>query len=392
MRLSASLFDFVPYPIIAMTTFPAVDPIPLPAPVWLFKGLHVLTLSLHFVAVEVLIGGLLAAIFLNLAGVLRRGTPGSELQLGASAALARRMPIVMTYVINLGVPPLLFSQVLYGRALYTSSVLIGVYWISVIFLLMACYWLLYRFAKGTEQGRAVWWIGGLAWLLAGGIARIYTMNMTLMLRPEVWRSMYEASSVGLHLPPHDPTELPRWLFMMAGGVWVAGLWMVWISSRKSIEAALARHLSGLGGRLAVIGIVAQGAVGVMLLGSLAPSLREALGSNAVYADCRLAWTVLAAGVLLFGAWAAVARPRSSVAAYGSALLVVLTIAAWTLFRDGLRDLTLAAKGFNVWDRVVVTNWSVVAVFFVVFVAGLGALAWLVSVMARAKTQSEGSLP
>ncbi len=28
----------------------------------------------------------------------------------------------MTYVINLGVPPLLFAQVLYGRAIYTSSV------------------------------------------------------------------------------------------------------------------------------------------------------------------------------------------------------------------------------------------------------------------------------
>ena len=34
-------------------------------------------------------------------------------------ALARRLTVVMTFVINLGVPPLLFAQVLYGRALYT---------------------------------------------------------------------------------------------------------------------------------------------------------------------------------------------------------------------------------------------------------------------------------
>jgi hypothetical protein len=46
--------------------------------------------------------------------------------------MARRLPIVMTYVINLGVPPLLFTQVLYGQALYTSSVLIGLWLISVI--------------------------------------------------------------------------------------------------------------------------------------------------------------------------------------------------------------------------------------------------------------------
>ena len=51
----------------------------------------------------------------------------------------------MTFVINLAVPPLLFAQVLYGRALYTSSVLIGVYWISIIGILMLTYWLLYRF-------------------------------------------------------------------------------------------------------------------------------------------------------------------------------------------------------------------------------------------------------
>jgi hypothetical protein len=40
-----------------MTAFPAVDPIPLPASVWLFKILHVLTLALHFVSVEMLLGG-----------------------------------------------------------------------------------------------------------------------------------------------------------------------------------------------------------------------------------------------------------------------------------------------------------------------------------------------
>ncbi|HUB24891.1 MAG TPA: hypothetical protein VL992_05630, partial [Tepidisphaeraceae bacterium] len=169
-----------------MSGIPAVDPIPLPAPVWLFKGLHVLTLGLHFIAVETLIGGLLIATVLNLLGNMRSSHPRAA----ASAAIARRLPVVMTYVINLGVPPLLFAQVLYGRALYTSSVLIGAYWISIIPLLMACYWLLYRFAAGAEAGKSVWWIGLLAWLLAGFIAHILSSNMTLMLRPEAWQAMY----------------------------------------------------------------------------------------------------------------------------------------------------------------------------------------------------------
>jgi len=100
----------------------------------------------------------------------------------------------MTFVINLGVPPLLFAQVLYGRALYTSSVLIGVYWISIILILMLVYRLLYRFSAQLEAGKTAWPVGLLAWLLAGFVARLLSTNMTLMLRPEVWREMYSASA------------------------------------------------------------------------------------------------------------------------------------------------------------------------------------------------------
>ena len=115
-----------------MPPFPAVDPIPLPAPIWLFKLLHIVTLSLHFVAVEMLLGGLLLAVVLS----LFRGSSPAHV---TARAIARRLTVVMTYVINLGVPPLLFAQVLYGRALYTSSILIGAYWISIIVLLMLAY-------------------------------------------------------------------------------------------------------------------------------------------------------------------------------------------------------------------------------------------------------------
>ena len=83
-------------------------------------------------------------------------------------ALARRLTVVMTYVINLGVPPLLFAQVLYGRALYTSSVLIGLYWISIIVILTLTYWLLYRFSARLEAGKSAWWVG-LIGVAAGGL-------------------------------------------------------------------------------------------------------------------------------------------------------------------------------------------------------------------------------
>src|SRR5580658_739147 len=144
--------------------FPAVDPIPLPAPIWLIKLLHIVTLALHFVAVEMLLGGLLLAVLFSLFG--RSATSHS-----AARALARRLTVVMTFVINLGVPPLLFAQVLYGRALYTSSVLIGLYWISIIAILTFTYWMLYKFTARLDAGKSAWWVGLIAWLCCGFIAR-----------------------------------------------------------------------------------------------------------------------------------------------------------------------------------------------------------------------------
>ena len=227
-----------------MSPFPAVDPIPLPAPIWLFKLLHIVTLSLHFLAMQMLLGGLLLAVVLSLFP--------SALSQVAARALARRLTVVMTFVINLAVPPLLFAQVLYGRSLYTSSVLIGLYWISIIVLLMLVYWLLYKFSARLEAGRSGWWIGLSAWLVAGFIARLLSSNMTLMLRPDVWRRMYSASAAGAYLPTGDPTLTPRWLLMLAGGLFVGGLWMVYLAGRSTFTAEEKHFVAGLGGKVAAL--------------------------------------------------------------------------------------------------------------------------------------------
>ena len=371
-----------------MNPFPVVDPIPLPAPVWLFKGLHVLTLGLHFVAVEMLLGGLLLATCLSFLAARRRDENVGRVRFSATNALARRLPIVMTYVINLGVPPLLFAQVLYGRAIYTSSVLIGVYWISVIFLLMACYWLLYRFSAGVEARRPVWWLGAGAWLLAGLIAGIYSTNMTLMLRPEVWGQMYSASALGALLPPHDPTLAPRWLFMLAGGIVVGGLWMIWLSGRSYLEVPVRSYLAHIGGRIAAVAVIAQLAAAHFAFHNQPEIVRNGLAANPLYLVSGCAWFGTVGLIVLAAAWVGLKGITKPAVGWTCALLGVVSVVAMTIVRDGIRDLTLLSKGFDVWQRTVVTNWSVVVLFLLLFVAGLGALAWLISVMVRAKPVSE----
>ncbi|MBF0594007.1 MAG: hypothetical protein HQL22_03490 [Candidatus Omnitrophica bacterium] len=368
-----------------MNMFPMVDPIPLPAPVWLFKALHLLTLSLHFTAMEIFLGGLLlATLFCAFAGA-------DPVRKGAGAALARRLPIVLTFVINFGVPPLLFTQVLYGIALYTSSELIGLYWSAVILLLMAVYFLLYKFSDGASAGRRVWWMGALAWILAACISKIYSTNMTLMLRPEVWPAMYAASPSGALLPPHDPTLIPRWLFMVTGAFWVSGLWLVWIAGRKTTAPALGRFLTGVGGWLAALMISMQVCLFSIVLNSQPAVVKAGIAGSFWLKGTAIAWLGSAVLVLVFALWVALKKTCSYAAGYIAALLTVLTLASWVILRDGIRDLTLASKGYDVWQQAVVTNWGVVGWFILTLVLGLVAMGWLIWVMMQAKPVSEGGI-
>lgn len=370
-----------------MPVFPAVDPIPLPAPVWLLKLLHIVTLALHFVTVEMLLGGLLLAVILS----LFRGSPHCGT---TSRAVARRLTVVMTFVINFGVPPLLFSQVLYGRALYTSSILIGFYWIAIIPTLILTYWLLYRFSARLDSGKLAWWIGLAAWLLAGGVARMLSTNMTLMLRPEVWRQMYSASAMGVFLPTGDPTLTPRWLLMLAGGLFFAGLWLLYLAGRSTFSTEEKRFIAGLGGKLAA-GCGAVYLLAGLWAASMQPeAVKFGLAHHPLYRFAGLAgygWLAVVAITILLAAIAGFAREAASWIGWAAAAVALLTELLFTTYRDGVRDLTLLSKGYNVWDRVVVTNWSVVGLFLVLFVAGLGVIGWLISVVARAEKSMEGAL-
>jgi hypothetical protein len=372
-----------------MQSFPAVDPIPLPAPIWLLKLLHIVTLALHFVAVEMLLGGLLLAVLLS----LFRTSPAS---LVTARALARRLTVVMTFVINLAVPPLLFAQVLYGRALYTSSVLIGLYWIAIIGLLMLTYWLLYRFTARLEAGKSAWWVGLIAWLLAGSIARLLSTNMTLMLRPEVWRKMYSASAMGAYLPTGDPTLEPRWLLMLAGGLLIGGLWLVYLAGRSTFTAEEKRFLAGLGGKVAALFGVVYLAAGVWAANVQPVIVKAGLAGHSIYPEYKFAgfagygWLALVVVAVLVAAVTGLAKLTARWTSIAVVHLAVLIEIMLTVYRDGVRDLTLLSKGYDVWNRVVVTNWWIVGLFLVLFVGGLGVIGWLVSVVARSKKVMEGA--
>jgi hypothetical protein len=367
--------------------FPTVDPIPLPAPVWLFKLLHIVTLTLHFTAVQILLGAMMLGIIWNIFG--KRDAASGE----ASNSIIKKIPTVMTYVINFGVPPLLFAQVLYGRALYTSSVLIGFYWFSVIIVLTASYFLLYRAADRAVENKR-WWIYGILALVGiSYIAKIFSMNMTLMLSPEDWKPLYEASNGFGNVLKIEPTMIPRFLFMFVGSIGLAGASLAVLGAYDKLGVKTSEFLHVWGSQLAIVFSIVQALLGVWVYRAQPPGVQNGLFENPLYAMSIYGWaamvllTVLGAGLVRFGGRAK-AKLFSALAVAAS----FLTTAAAVLVRDGIRDLTLLSKGFDVWNRAVVSNWSVVLLFLVLFVGALGLIGFLLVAISRsAKRVAEGKL-
>lgn len=364
---------------------PAADPVPLPAPVWLLKFLGDLTLTFHFAFLHMLIGGLFLAIAWNILGHARK----SPAAIGASGVVIGRLPIVMTYVINLGVPPLLFVQVLYGQALYTGTVLIGAYWISVVFAIIVAYSLLYKASHSAAMKKPFWgWaLASLVFVLYVG--KIYSTAMTLMLRPEVWGPMYAASDNGILLPPHDPTRTPRFIFMMVASLGFGALGTVLYSAKRSLDEGVKVFLRVWGGRVAAVFFVALAGVGFWAWGTQPEAVRGNLGGQFLTLSLILLW-----GACLFlSAAVAVwiqASPKSwgYAKAFAVALPAMLAIAAFVAIRDMVRDATLFGKGFDVWQSAVNTNWLIVILFFVSLLIGIAGLLWLLGIVHKAKPSAE----
>lgn len=361
-----------------LNLFPGVDPIPLPAPVWLFKLLSVVTLALHFAAMQLMVGGLTLATILNAFG--KRDSAARQ----SSNSIIKKLPIVMVYVINFGVPPLLFAQVLYGQALYTSSVLIGAYWIAVIFLLIAAYYLLYLSADRAEQNKSWWPFGLVSIALVAYIGRIYSTNMTLMLRPEDWPGLYHlGGGLGTTMPKGDPTLLPRFLFMIFGSIGVAGAGMALLGAFSKESRNTLSFLKKWGaGSAAIFGIV-QVILGYWVFTSQPDVVKSALLAGPLYYPGMIAWAattglfVVAALLMLL---AGAKRPKLISAVLF--LVSFISILSFAFVRDGIRDVTLAVKGLDVWQQAVVSNWSVVTLFLVLFLAGLGLIGYILYAVSR----------
>lgn len=334
---------------------PTPDTIPVP---WgWFEILKLATFACHLLLMNVVFGGAILALI--------RGTRHDT-----GPQLAGRLPTTLALTVNLGVPPLLFLQVLYGQFLYTAAVLSAVYWMALVGLVMAAYALLYVHA-GRIKKQSTNALTALALPLAVlallGTSFILTNIMTLKLRPEVWPEYFQ-NAAGTILNLSDPTLLPRWLHFVFSAVAVGGLFSAILAhkaAKAGDSAARARMQSGLAWFTHVT--VAQIGIGFWWLVTLPREIMLLfMGGQTLHTAVLVLALVGVGGCLAFGfmkrLWATTA-----------ALVVTVCLMI------GLRDLVRMAylePYFHPSDLEVTAQYGPMYFFLISFVIGIGAIAYM----------------
>ena len=352
---------------------PDVDPIALPAPVWLLKGLLLLTFLLHVVPMNLVLGGGLTTFVTELLG--RKQGGGNHLRLARS--FARMIPVAVAFAITLGVAPLLFLQVLYGQLFYTSTILMAWPWLAVIALVMLGYYGFYLYSYRWErlQGARLWVVLGSA-IVFMLVAAIYSNAITLMLRPEAFASLYHTAGAGSHWNFGDPTAVPRYLHFFVASFAVTGLFVVvYALGKLSNDDSYARWGLRYGAAWFVAATIVQMGIGIWFLVALPrPVMLQFMGGS-VFATGLLGAGIMLPIVSLMLIHSASRAARPKLAAWSGIGVLAATLIVMVLIRDVVRDGYLVGK-FDVMDRVADPQWGVIAVFALVLLGGVGTVGYM----------------
>ncbi len=356
-----------------------------PAPYWFLVFFKVLGFTLHMVPMNLWYAGLITMLLLRWLG----GDHAKRL----GARVMNAMPVIVAYGVNLGIVPLLFTQVAYYKVFYPATILIAWAWFSIIVLLTLAYYGVYLYVIGLRQDRltpikrAAGWVAALLFIAIGFV---FANNFSLMTNVGRWAGLWNATSVGgaatgTALNTGDGSLWPRWLMMFglaltttaayvvvdtgffAGkerddykhwavnfAFWLYSLGIAWFALTGSwyIFAALKSEVRADLLTMPTLVLTALTALGPGLPWLLILFARKGLGRG----------LALLAGLAQFGVLALNATSRQIV--QNAELAPYLDVTAGKV---------------NV-------QWSPLILFLVLFVAGLGVVVWMVVQVVKANRQ------
>lgn len=363
------------------------SPLGAPAPYWFLVAFKVLGLTLHMVPMHLWYAGLLVAL------VLRWG--GGDARL-FSDRFMHRMPILVAYGVNLGIVPLLFTQVAYYKAFYPATILMAWPWFSVFVLLTVAYYGVYIYSSGLREGAtltsmrlAAGWGSAIFFLVIGFIfANAFSLMTNIGGWPRLWVSTNVGGAVtGLALNGGDPVMWPRWLLMFGLALTTTAAYAAVDATftQKVEQAAYRRWASVFAVKLYAAGIIWCFVTGSWYVWRWPADVRAYMFSGPTY----VLTVVTALSPLLVWTFIVAQARRADVKrgltlAVVSAQLVVLGLNA--IARQVVQNLELR-RYFDVAAEPVHVEWSPLILFLIVFVAGVAVLLWILKTVLDANQRA-----
>jgi len=321
----------------------------LSAPLWLVTLLHVVTLTLHFVAMNFIFGGTMVLLLSRL---------DDKWQQSAVKKYVKLLPTVMAVTITFGVAPLLFLQSTYHRLVYSAAIVSGWFWLLIIVVAIIAYSFFYgsAFSIDKASGRLNSYLTvAVVGLLYISLA--YSSIFALAERPDLMGAVYMSSQCGCAVNPDVGSYLFRWLHMIFGTLMVGG-YFVGLLGRDTPS------VYDTGRRAYLVGIVTAMAAGLVYLFTLGDYLLPFMRSLGI-------WTVTIGLLLSLGSLHFFFKKKflpTGIMLFASMLLMVAS-------RHVLRLVRLDGR----WDPSTIPvqpQWSVFIVFFVCFLLTVALVAYL----------------
>lgn len=331
---------------------PVADTIPVH---WLwFQVLLTVTFLLHIVAMNIMAGSAIIALVTHVRG--------GDASVSLCRDIAKKIPFFIAFAVNFGVAPLLFVQVLYGHFMYTSSVLMASFWLSVIILLIIAYGCTYLFDFKYDDlfgYRALILSIPVALFLV--IAFLFSNNFTLMQVPETW-SRYFTNSEGTLLNLSDPTLIPRYLHMMVSAVAIGGLAIaLYYDFLQRRGSKIPEGSIQLGCQWFSIATGINFIIGFLFLDSLPAAVKDISTGAGLFFAISLLGGIVSGGFSIV--WGFVYKVRQSAIAAFLALIFMI------LVREAVR-IGYLKPYFTVTELQIIPQYSPMLLFLLVFAAGI----------------------
>ncbi len=346
---------------------PSANPVPVH---WgWFKLFLMPTFMIHILLVNMMIGAGLISLISSF--------KENEFAIPFQKNISGKLPVIIALVINFGVAPFIFLQVLYGRFIYVSSQLMAVYWLSIIGLMIlgyySAYYYKFKFDSLFISGKLFL---GTAVVIFLFIALLFTSNMTLMLSPGRW-SRYFVNSDGTILNLSDPSIWPRYLHFITASLGIGGLFIAVMWKLKKKETDDSQKYINYGMKWFTYATLAQIPIGFWFQMSLPKKIGFLfLGNNPACTALFALSLILVAQTIYFGM-------KNRV--WPSVFSVLILISAMVAIRDAVRNAFLAPY-FKFSDIKVLGQYSPMLLFIGSLAVIVCALFYVFKLMKKSETE------